>query len=62
MQQRKDHPRERVDTGTDKRYIRRDNEGRFSESDDVGRSHAQDPKRDAKHTPSKGHGDRGDRT
>ena len=61
MQQRKDHPRERVVTGQDKGYMRRDNEGRFTESDDEGRSHAQDPKRDARHHSSKGHGDRGDR-
>ena len=41
-------PRELIDTGTDKRYVRRDSEGRFSESTDVGKSHAQDQKRDAK--------------
>jgi hypothetical protein len=35
-------PRELIDTGTDKRYVRRDEEGRFKESDDVGRSSAQD--------------------
>jgi hypothetical protein len=27
--------RELIDTGTDKRYVRRDGEGRFKESDDV---------------------------
>jgi hypothetical protein len=54
-------PRELIDTGTDKRYVRRDSEGRFSESDDVGRSHAQDQKRDAKTKAKKGDGDRGDR-
>ncbi len=30
--------RELVDTGTDKRYVRRDEEGQFEESDDVVRS------------------------
>ena len=54
-------PRELIDTGTDKRYVRRDEQGQFKESDDVGRSHAQDQKRDAKHKAKKGEGDRGDR-
>jgi hypothetical protein len=54
-------PRELIDTGTDKRYVRRDEQGQFKESDDVGRSSAQDQKRDAKNTTKKGEGDRGDR-
>ena len=54
-------PRELIDTGTDKRYVRRDEQGRFSESDDVGRSHATDQKRDARNKPKRGEGDRGDR-
>ena len=54
-------PRELIDTGTDKRFVRRDDEGRFKESDDVGRSLAQDQKHDAKTTSKKGEGDRGDR-
>lgn len=48
-------------TEGDKRYVRRDEEGRFKESDDVGRSLAQDQKREAKHETTKGQGDRGDR-
>jgi hypothetical protein len=45
----------------DKRYIRRDERGRFtSEQDDVGRSLSQDRRRDAKREVSKGQGDRGD--
>jgi len=40
--------RELIDTGTDKRYVRRDAEGQFHESDDVGRSLSQDRKRQAK--------------
>jgi len=53
--------RERIDTGTDKRYVRRDDHGRFKESEDVGRASAQDQKRDAKNTTRSGQGDRGDR-
>ena len=54
-------PRELIDTGTDKRYVRRDSEGRFKESDDVGRSLAQDQKRNSDTKPKKGEGDKGDR-
>ncbi|MCL6729798.1 hypothetical protein [Sphingomonas hankyongi] len=57
----KEMPRERIDTGSDKRYVRRDKEGRFKESEDVGRSSAQDQKRDSKTTPKRGEGDKGDR-
>ncbi len=39
-------PRELIDTGTDKRFVRRDDQGRFKEFDDVGRSLAQDQKRE----------------
>ena len=53
--------RELIDTGTDKRYVRRDEQGRFNESDDVGRSLGQDRRRDAKTTSKPGNGDRGDR-
>ena len=52
--------RELIDTGTDKRYVRRDDEGQFKESDDVGKSLAQDVKRKAKTTVPAGQGDRGD--
>ena len=54
-------PRELIDTGTDKRYVRRDSEGRFKESDDVGRSVAADQRQHAKNKAKKGEGDRGDR-
>ena len=54
-------PRELIDTGTDKRYVRRSKDGKFKESDDVGRSSATDQKRDSKTKPNKGEGDRGDR-
>ena len=45
----------------DKRYVRRDSKGRFSEVEDVGRSLGQDRKRQAKSTSKPGYGDRGDR-
>lgn len=54
--------RELIDTRTDKRYVRRDEQGQFKESDDVSRSLSQDQRRDAKTKAAKGQGDRGDRT
>jgi len=45
----------------DKRFVRRDEEGKFKESDDVGRSLSQDQKRDAKTESKPGQGDKGDR-
>ena len=54
-------PRELIDTGTDKRFVRRDSEGKFKESDDVGRSLARDQKRDSRTAPKRGEGDKGDR-
>jgi hypothetical protein len=53
--------RERIDTGRDQRYVRRDEEGRFKEVEDVGRASAQDQKRDAEKVSAPGQGDRGDR-
>ena len=44
----------------DKRFVRRDDTGRFKEVDDVGRSLAQDIKRPAKTVVKPGQGDRGD--
>jgi hypothetical protein len=58
---RKSSKRELIDTGTDKRYVRRTAAGQFLESDDVGRSLAQDRRRSAKSAGKAGHGDRGDR-
>jgi hypothetical protein len=52
--------RELIDTGTDKRYVRRDEKGQFKESDDVGRSLSQDVKKKAKKNVPAGQGDRGD--
>ena len=56
-----DNKRELIDTGSDKRFVRRDEEGKFKESDDVGRSLSADRKRDAENESESGHGDRGDR-
>ena len=48
-------------TPGDKRYVRRDERGRFKESDDRARSLSRDVRRQAKTTTGKGQGDRGDR-
>jgi hypothetical protein len=53
--------RELIDTGRDKRYVRRDSEGKFNESDDVGRSLSKDRKTKAARTAKAGQGDKGDR-
>ena len=53
--------RELIDTGTDKRYVRRGGGGRFKESDDAGRSLAADRRKKAKAKAKRGHGDKGDR-
>ena len=53
--------RELINTGTDKRYVRRDAKGRIKESDDVGRSNAADRRQHAKTESKPGQGDRGDR-
>jgi hypothetical protein len=45
----------------DKRFQRRDSRGRFAESDDAGRSLAQDIKQSAREKVKSGQGDRGDR-
>lgn len=53
--------RELIDTGSDKRYVRRDAKGRFSESVDVGKSLAADQRRHSKTEAPRGEGDKGDR-
>ena len=53
--------RELIDTRNDKRYVRRDEQGRFDEVVDKGPADSQDRKRDAENTTTSGHGDRGDR-
>jgi ATP-dependent DNA ligase len=53
--------RELIDTGTDKRYVRRNKLGTsFVESDDVGRSLAADRRKRAKTKVESGEGDKGD--
>jgi hypothetical protein len=52
--------RELIDTGSDKRFVRRDERGRFTQSADVGRSLAADRREHAKTKVPKGQGDRGD--
>jgi len=54
-------PRELIDTGTDKRFVRRDEQGRFKDVVDVGRSLAADRRQHSETKAKKGEGDRGDR-
>ena len=53
--------RELIDTGTDKRFVRRAKDGTFKKSDDVGKSLAADRRTKAKTTVKAGQGDKGDR-
>ena len=59
MAQKKTSKRELIDTGRDKRFVRRDEQGRFDEVVDVGRSIMQDRRQHSKVMPP-GQGDRGD--
>ena len=52
--------RELIDTGNDKRYVRRDAQGQFGEVDDQSRSLSQDVKKKAKTKVPAGQGDKGD--
>jgi hypothetical protein len=52
--------RELIDTGTDKRFVRRNEKGQFEDVADVGRSLARDRQQQAKNTVPPGQGDRGD--
>jgi len=60
MPTRGNNERERVDTGRDSRFVRRDDQGQFKESDDVGRSMKSDRKTDAKNEAPRNQGDKGD--
>jgi hypothetical protein len=51
------HERELIEPKGDKRFVRRDPEGRFKESDDVGRSLAADRRKKAKMVAKPGQGD-----
>jgi hypothetical protein len=52
--------RELIAPRGDKRYVRRDGQGQFKESDDVSRSLSADRRKKAKTVVKKGQGDRGD--
>ncbi len=45
----------------DKRYVRRDQKGKFTESDDLNKSLSSDDRKHAKTKSSPGQGDKGDR-
>ena len=53
--------RELVDTGKDKRFVRRDAGGKFNESDNVRKSLGADVRKKAKTKVKSGQGDKGDR-
>ena len=54
--------RELIDTGGDSRYVRRDDEGQFTDDQvDVGKSSAADQRQDSKSKTKPGEGDKGDR-
>ena len=52
--------RELIDTGTDKRFVRRNEKGQFEDVADVGRSLSRDRQQHAKTKVPPGQGDRGD--
>ncbi len=60
MAQKKISKRELIDTGRDKRFVRRDERGRFDEVVDVGRSVMQDRRQHSQKVVPPGQGDRGD--
>lgn len=53
--------RELIQPNGDKRLVRRDAKGRFTESDDLSRSLSQDARKHAKADAPRRQGDRGDR-
>jgi hypothetical protein len=58
---RKAAKRTLLDTGSDKRFVRRGSSGRFKESDHVGNSLVSDRRKKAKTKVKSGQGDKGDR-
>ena len=60
MAEKHDRKRELIDTGHDKRFVRRNEKGRFDEVADVGRSLSRDVRQHAKTKVPPGQGDRGD--
>jgi hypothetical protein len=61
MASRHAHRRELINTGNEKRFVRRDDKGKFKDVVDVGKSLAADRRRHAKTKAKPGQGDRGDR-
>ena len=61
VKKRSSGKRELINTGRDKRFVRRSANGRFKESDDVSKSLSADRRRKAKTKAKAGQGDRGDR-
>ena len=53
--------RDLVDTGSNKRYVKRTAKGKFKENDDVSRSLSADSRKSAKKATKAGYGDQGDR-
>jgi hypothetical protein len=58
---RRSAKRELIAPKGDKRFVRRDAQGQFKESDDVGKSLSQDRRRRAARKAKAGQGDKGDR-
>ena len=52
--------RELIEPNNDKRYVKRDDKGKFTESDDQTKSLRQDVKQHAETEVEPGHGDQGD--
>lgn len=52
--------RERIDTGSEKRFVKRDTDGTFAQSVNVGRSLAADQRSKSKTVAKPGYGDQGD--
>jgi hypothetical protein len=53
-------PRQEVDTGRTKLYVRRNAKGQFSQATEVGKSLSADRRQHAKHRKPRSQGDRGD--
>jgi hypothetical protein len=53
--------RELINTGSDKRFVRRGSKGRFKESDDAAKALPSDRRKKAKRKVKSGQGDKGDR-
>lgn len=60
MASNKTSKRELIDTGKDKRFVRRNDQGEFDDVVDVGRSLGQDRRQHSKNIVPPGQGDRGD--